>query len=1039
MNIADFCLKHKVTTIMAYVLIVVFGIMGFTSLPLALMPDIELPMAVVYTTYSNAGPQEVENMVTKTIESACASVSGMDEIQSLSSEGSSMVMVTFADGTDMDEAMVDLRGRIDRVKGFLPEDANAPMTMTIDVDAMPVMTVGLKGADLAELQAIAEDDIQPALERIDGVASVDIAGGYENEIAIDTNADRLAGYGLSVSYIAQMLAAENVALPAGEVQSGDQSFSVRADGEFSSVSDIANTLIPLPTGGTVRLSEVANVYVAPKEQTAIAKIGGEPCITISVNKQSDTNTLQVAERAKDALNEVTALQPTLDWSLLMDQSDMINMTVDSVIQNIVFGVLLAAIVLFVFLRDWGATAVISMSMPICIISVFLIMQVFDITMNMMSLGGIAMGVGMIVDNSIVVLENIFHYRSDGCDRFTSCVEGTKEVALSISASTLTTVAVFLPIGLSGGLSGMMFREFCITICSLLLASLLIALTLVPVLCYALLDRGGKHRMRMPDTGHDIADRPLMRKYKELLAHFITHRKKAIIISGAMIVAFLGSIAIAGVELMPQMDESMVAIGIEMPVGSDLEDVSAMADRAVDIALEQVPEIESIYYSTGGASMSTTSTANSASITVNLVDKSDRDRTSQQVADDLRPYMQDLAGAEISVEASGTMDMSSMTGDAISVTLRGDDYEKLSQTAEQLAGQLAALPGAIEVSSSASEQVPEVEITLNRANASRFGLTAAAIGQAVRGELSGQTATQLKVNGEEITVTVRGDSRAETSIDALKSVMIPTQTGGSVPLSLVANVDTVLAPQSINRLNQSRTVTITGGAADTVSTAEMSQAVQGVLDTFELPDGITYETGGEMEEMINTFTQLAYALVVALGLVYFVLASQFESFVMPVIIMTILPIGLLGSLFTLPLTGNKISMVAFIGVIMLAGTVVNSSIVLIDYMNIRRKRGEDKDTAILNACPRRVRPVLMTTLTTVLGLLPMVFSNGEGAEMMRPMAIVMITGMVVSTIVTLLFTPVYYSLIDSLTQRVRTRSAERHARRLARDTNQTKET
>lgn len=1039
MNIADFCLKHKVTTIMAYVLIVVFGIMGFTSLPLALLPDIELPMAVVYTTYSNAGPQEVENMVTKTIESACASVSGMDEIQSISSEGSSMVMVTFADGTDMDEAMVDLRDRIDRVKGFLPEDADAPMTMTIDVDAMPVVTVGLKGADLAELQAIAEDDIQPALERIDGVASVDIAGGYENEIAIDTDADRLAGYGLSVSYIAQMLAAENIALPAGEVQSGDQSFSVRADGEFSSVSDIANTLIPLPTGGTVRLSEVADVYVAPKEQTAIAKIGGEPCITISVNKQSDTNTLQVAERAKDALNEVTALQPTLDWSLLMDQSDMINMTVDSVIQNIVFGVLLAAIVLFVFLRDLGATAVISVSMPICIISVFLIMQVFDITMNMMSLGGIAMGVGMIVDNSIVVLENIFHYRSDGCDRFVSCVEGTKEVALSISASTLTTVAVFLPIGLSGGLSGMMFREFCITICSLLLASLLIALTLVPVLCYALLDRGGKHRMRMPDTGHDIADRPLMRKYKELLAHFITHRKKAIIISGAMIVAFLGSIAIAGVELMPQMDESMVAISVEMPVGSDLEDVSAMADRAVDIALEQVPEIESIYYSTGGASMSTTSTANSASITVNLVDKSDRDRTSQQVADDLRPYMQDLAGAEISVEASGTMDMSSMTGDAISVTLRGDDYDKLSQTAEQLAGQLAALPGAIEVSSSASEQVPEVEITLNRANASRFGLTAATIGQAVRGELSGQTATQLKVNGEEITVTVRGDSRAETSIDALKSVMIPTQTGGSVPLSLVANVETVLAPQSINRLNQSRTVTITGGAADTVSTAEMSQAVQGVLDTFELPDGITYETGGEMEEMINTFTQLAYALIVALGLVYFVLASQFESFVMPVIIMTILPIGLLGSLFTLPLTGNKISMVAFIGVIMLAGTVVNSSIVLIDYMNIRRKRGEDKDTAILNACPRRVRPVLMTTLTTVLGLLPMVFSNGEGAEMMRPMAIVMITGMVVSTIVTLLFTPVYYSLIDSLIQRVRTRSAERHARRLARDTNQTKET
>lgn len=1030
MNIADFCLKHKVTTIMAYVLIVIFGIMGFTSLPLALMPDIELPMAVVYTTYSDAGPQEVENMVTKTIESACASVSGMDEIQSLSSEGSSMVMVTFANGTDMDEAMVDLRDRIDRVKGFLPEDADTPTTMTINVDSLPVVTIGLKGTDLAALQTIAQDDIQPALERIDGVASVDIAGGYENEIAVDTDADRLAGYNLSVSYIAQILGAENVALPAGSVQSGAQSFSVRTDGEYQSVQDIENTLIPLPAGGSVRLGEIADVALKPQEQTAIAKIGGEPCITISVNKQSDTNTLQVAERTKDALDELTAQMPTLDWMILSDQSEMIHMTVNSVVQNIVFGVLLAAIVLFVFLRDLGATAVISLSMPICIISVFLIMQVTDITMNMMSLGGIAMGVGMIVDNSIVVLENIFHYRADGCERAQSCIEGTKEVALSISASTLTTVAVFLPIGLSGGLSGMMFREFCITICSLLLASLIIALTLVPLLCYMLLDRGGKHQLRTPDTGHDIADRPVMRKYKALLEHFITHRKKAVLISGGMIVLFLVSIAVAGVELMPQMDEGVVAVSVEMPVGSELSDVAAMSDRVVAVALEQVPEIESIYYSTGGSSMSTTSTADMASVTINLVEKGKRDRTAQQVADDLRAPLQDLAGAEITVEASGSMDMSSMTGDAISVTLRGNDYDALTDAANRLTEQLAALPGAIDVASSASAQVPEVDITLNRANASRFGLNAATIGQAVRGELSGQTATQLKVNGEEITVSVRGDSRAEGSLDALKSVMIPTQTGGSVPLSLVADVNIVLAPQSINRLNQSRTITITGAASDEVTTTEMSQAVQGVLDGFSLPDGVTYETGGEMQEMIDTFTQLAYALIAALGLVYFVLASQFESFIMPIIIMTILPIGLLGSLFTLPLTGNKISMVAFIGVIMLGGTVVNSSIVLIDYTNIRRRRGEDKNTAILNACPRRVRPVLMTTLTTILGLLPMVFSNGEGAEMMQPMAIVMITGMVVSTIVTLLFTPVYYSLIDSLTERFKKRKARKIARRQA---------
>ena len=1026
MNIADFCLKHKVTTIMAYVLIVVFGIMGFASLPLAMLPDMELPMAVVYTSYTDAGPKEVENMVTKTIESACASVSGMDEIQSLSSKGASMVMIRFADGTNMDEAMVDLRDRIDRVKGFLPDDADAPTTMTMDVDSIPVLTLGLKGADLAALQAVAEDEIKPALERIDGVASVDIAGGYDNEIVVDTKAERLSGYGISVSYISQILAAENIALPAGTVQSGMQSFSVRTDGEYQSAEDLSDTLIPLPAGGAVRLGEVAEVYLAPQEQITIAKIGGEPCLTIAVNKQSDVNTLQVAERTKKALNEVTQELPALDWTLLMDQSDTINMTVDSVIQNIIFGVLLAAVVLFVFLRDIGATVVISLSMPICIISVFLIMQVSKITMNMMSLGGVAMGVGMIVDNSIVVLENIFRYRSEGETRFDACVAGTKEVALSISASTLTTIAVFLPIGLSGGLAGMMFREFCITICSLLLASLVIALTLVPLLCYMLLDRGGKHQMKIPDSGHDIADRPLMRKYKHMLKYFITCRKNAVLISVGMIAVFLVSIALTGVELMPDTDESMVDVQIEMPVGSELSDIAAMSDRVTEIALQEVPEIESIYYTTGGASLSSTSSANTSSITMKLIGKDKRERSTQKVAADLREKVQDLAGAEISVNASGTMNMSAMTGEAMSVTLRGADHALLIETADDLTKQLQALPGAAEVSSSASEQVPEVEITLKRASASRFGLTAAAIGQAVRGELSGQTATQLKVNGEEIRVNVRGDSRAKSSLDALRSVMIPTQTGGAVPLSLVAEVNTVLAPQAIKRLNQSRTVTITGSADETVSTAQMSAAVQQVLDTFPLPEGIFYESGGEMQEMIETFARLAYALVVALGLVYFVLASQFESFIMPIIIMTILPIGLLGSLVGLPLTGSKISMIAFIGVIMLAGTVVNSSIVLIDYINIRRRRGEEKDVAILNACPRRVRPVLMTTLTTILGLLPMVFSNGEGSEMMKPMAVVMITGMVVSTIVTLLFTPVYYSLIDSLTKHSANRKMRKEA-------------
>ena len=373
-QLVSFCIKHRVTTMMACIVIVVFGVMGFGSLPLAMTPNIELPMAMVMTTYSNAGPQEVESMVTRTIEQACASVSGMEELQSTSSEGSSQVMVTFADGTDLDKALVDLRDRIDRVKSFLPEDASAPMVMAIDMDMMPVVQIGLRGTDLAELQSIAEDDISPALERISGVASVDIYGGYENQVSVKTYADRLAGYHISVSYVAQILGAENVAFAGGTVRNGSQTLSVRTDGAYSSVGDIAAALIPLPTGGSVRLSEIADVMIEPKEQTNIAKMDGEPCVMLAVNKQSGVNTVQVATRVLRQMDRIAAENPSLVWAVLMDQSDYINLSVDQAMSNIVYGVILAALVLLVFLRSFGSTAVISVAMPMCIVSVFLIMN-----------------------------------------------------------------------------------------------------------------------------------------------------------------------------------------------------------------------------------------------------------------------------------------------------------------------------------------------------------------------------------------------------------------------------------------------------------------------------------------------------------------------------------------------------------------------------------------------------------------------------------------------------------------------------------------
>lgn len=1015
MKFAQTFIKHHVMTILLYILVVVFGFYSFQNLPLALMPSMEVPAAVVYATYPGAGPEDIEQQVTKKLEGAVAGLSGLDTLQSTSSENMAMLVIRFTNDTDMDQAMTDLRDKVAQVKSQLPDDASDPTVMSIDIDSMPVVSVALRGNDLASLQSIAEDEIQPALERLDGVASVDISGGYEQEIAVHTDASRLKGYNLTISSIGQQLGADNIAIPGGDLDNGSQTLAVRTDGEYSSIDDVKNALISLPAGGTVRLSQIADVSMQPKDQDAISKVDGEECIILSVNKQSGSNTAQIAELAKAEFDSLLKSNDSLQWNIVMDQSDYINMTVDNAIQNIWMGVLFAAIVLFLFLRDFGATMAVTIAMPCCILFTFLIMNVLGITLNMMSLGGITLGVGMIVDNSIVVLENIFTYRADGYDRMDACTKGTGEVIGAVIASTLTTVAVFLPIALSGGMAGMMFKEFCITIVALLLSSLIISITLVPLLCYFLLGSTKQKSVKPQGSGATpITEKPLSRAYRSSLNFLITHRWAGIALTVVICIVSVLSVSQAGMELIPEMDEGEVSVTVSMPNGSTMEDTAAIEDRIAAIAVDTIPELEQIYYSTG-SSTSIMSSSSGASVTISLVDLDQRDRSSADIAKQLRHDLQDIAGCELTVSTSSTMSMS--TDSDISVELTGDDYDQLAETADDLANQISALPDAINVESSAGEQTPRVAVKINRENASRFGLSATAIGGLVRGELTGSTATTLRMNGEEYDVTVAGDEDVATSLDALRSMQIPTMTGGTVPLSMVADVYTELSPQSIVRKNQKETVTITGESESGDSNA-IKAAVDDIVAKYELPDGVEVGEGDTAASQIaETTGTLMLALAVAIVLVYFILATQFNSFSLPIAIMLILPIGLLGSMIMLWPTGNHVSMVALLGVIILAGTVVNSSIVLIDYTLQRRQRGEDKNTAILNACPRRVRPVLMTAMTTILGLVPMVCSGGEGSEMMKPMGVVMMTGMVISTIATLFITPVYYSLTDSVASRI----------------------
>ncbi len=1011
MNIASFCIKHKVTTILAFIIISIFGFTMYAQLKLTMIPEMTYPGAFVSCYYNGAAPGDVEELVTRPIESVIATMPGVDSIQSTSSENMSMVMINYVDGTDMDMSAIKLREKLDRLT--LPEGVMDPVIQNLNLnELMPVVTLTVMGDDLVSVQQLCDTEVKPALERIDGVASVDVFGGVEEQITVAVDSARLMGYNLSINYVSQILAANNTLLPGGDIKNGVQSLTVSTDGKLKTVADVADTLIPLPTGGTIRLSELANVYLEKTTQDSIANSNGEPCVVLAVNKQSDANEVETAKAVNKALADLQKDNASFQYLVVMDSSEYIMQAANSAVQNIVLGVILAAVVVFLFLRRFGATFAIGVSMPFCILTVFVVMKLFDITLNMISLGGIALGVGMIVDNSIVVLENIYRYAMQGHSRFEACVEGTKEVALPVMASTLTTVAVFVPIGLSGGMAGMMFKDFCLTIAFLLLSSLVIAMTLVPLMCYFLLDENKVRRKRL---SHDEKAPPFARiftamrhNYLVVLRFFIRKRWVAMLISLGMVVLFTVSCASTKSVLMPDVDQGQLSVTIEVPVGTELEQTTALADRVTGIIENTCPELKSMYYSAEAAS---------ANLVLNLVSLNERSRSSKEVATALRDATRDVAGCDITITASGGMMSMGAGGGDISVQISGDSHETLQKIAGDLKQQIAALPGAVNVKSSVEDATPGVKIYIKRDQAAMQGLSAATIGSAVRAELSGATATTMTMDGNDIEVVIKGNEAAAQSLDALRSMPLALQTGGQIPLSAVADVAVELSPQTITRNNQSRQVDVTGDIDTTTDLTTITKQIQEIIGAYEMPQGYQASAGGTFEDMNNSFGDLILALLIALGLVYFVLASQFESFIMPIIVMMILPVALTGALFGLPLTGSDLSMVAIVGLIMLAGVVVNASIILVDYIKVRRLMGETKEDAILAAAPLRIRPIMMTTMTTILAMVPMSLGIGEGAELMQPMSIVMISGMIIATIVTLFFTPVYYSLLDSFNEKL----------------------
>jgi HAE1 family hydrophobic/amphiphilic exporter-1 len=1019
MNLSKLSVKRPVTITMLVLIVVLLGSISLTYLPIDLFPEIEIPVAVVSTSYSGAGPQEVENLITKQIEGAISTVGNIDQVESMSSEGNSLVIALFNFGTDMDMATLEIREKVDMVKGFLPEDANDPMVLKVDPNSMPIIQVALStDGDLAELQTLAEDTFSQRLERLDGVASVSIGGGFSKEIEISVEESELANYGLSINQLSQLIGASNMNLPGGNVSKGDQKLAIRVTGEFKDIDEIKDMPIPLMTGDVIKLQDVAQVELINKEVSSISRTNGRETINISIQKQSGKNTVQVADLINEEIKALQEDYPNVQIDIVMDTAMFIKQSINAVAKNAIFGSLLAVLILYIFLKNVRTTLIIGVSIPISLIASFILLYVNGITLNMMTLGGLALAVGMLVDSSIVVLENIFRYRTEGHSKIDAAIDGASEVGLSIVASTLTTIAVFIPIIFVEGMVGSIFKDFALTVSLSLGASLLVSLTLIPMLSSKILtvdgEEGAIQKKKKLQKLYDVFDNILNKiqgTYVKLLNKALNRRKTTIILAASIFVASILSIFAVGMEFLPATDEGTISINISLPLGSEIEKVEEVV-KVIEDKISSIDELDIIFSNIGsgnimmGGSLST----NGASINVTLIKLSERDRSTAQVAEEIRSLLKDIPGADISVTATSSMSFTG--GSPISISIRGAELDVLEDISNDFKAIIESVQGTREVKTSLSEAVPELEVLIKKDIAATYGLTAAQVASAVRAGASGVTATRYKVQGEEIDVVIRGIGEVTDSIANFEQMEINTPSGINIPLSQLADLSIIKGPTVINRQGQERVVSVTGQIVDRDLGSIMAD-IEKKLEEYNMPKGYNYSIGGENQEMIEAFTQLALALLLAIILIYMVMAAQFESLIYPFIIMFTIPLAFSGGALALFLTGRALGVTALIGAIILSGIVVNNGIILIDYINILRKEEKEREEAINIAGPIRLRPILMTTLTTILGLVPMTLGIGEGAELMAPMGTVVIGGLLLSTVLTLVLVPVLYTVFDDL--------------------------
>jgi len=1007
---------------MVTLIVILLGLTAFIRLPIDLMPDITYPTLTITTTYGNTSPEVMELLVTRPIEQALSALPGVEEISSTSSEGQSSVRLSFSWGTDLDAVTSDVRDRLDRIINRLPSDIDRPRIFKFDAAAFPILFLGVSGdIDQVYLRELLEDQIAARLERVPGVASVDIWGGVLTQIEVQVLPEQLKALGIPLDQVVSRVTAGNVEAPVGTLYRNTFQIPLRTAGNYRSLEDIRNVVVATRGNGSVRVGQIARVVETPIRQTRIARIDGKPGIRMAVSKQSGKNTVEVAKGVLAEVKRINEDFQQIKVVVLTDTSRYIQYAIGNVGSSAMYGGLIALVILLFFLRNLGSSLIIAVAIPISIISTFALMYFNKFTLNIMSLGGLALGVGMLVDNSIVVLENIYRLRESGESPIQAAVNGSGEVTAAIIASTLTTLVVFLPLLFVQGVSGVMYKQLALVVTFALLCSMISALTLVPMLAARLVhpapvDENGSRKNILQRLFGWVGRflHSLESRYMTTLKNALNHPYIIVLVSIALLGGSFFLIPFIGSELMPASDQGQVRVNVDLEIGTRLEVTEEVVKKYIEpVVFKEVPEAESVLTSIGGGGFGGTS-SRSAQILINLKPIKERSRSDEQIASDLRRKLGTVPGATLRVR-TGQMQflrgIGSSSGERLSIEIQGYDLATADMLAKKVQSVVEKIDGVTDAVLSRESGAPEGHFVMDREKLADLNVTVSAVSNTLKTAFMGTTAGTFRRGGREYNIVVKLANSEYLAPAAIMDLTVTNGAGVPVPLGSLVRMEPTTGPQRIERRNQQRVITVNVNISDR-DLGSVAADVREALQTIPLPRDFNIQLIGDYEEQQKSFRELLLSVALSLLLVYMVMASLYESFKDPFIIMFSVPLAAIGVLLMLFLTRTTFNVQTGIGALMLGGIVVNNAIILVDHINLLRHRDKlPLREAIEEAGRRRLRPILMTASTTMFALIPLALGLGEGGELQAPLARTVIGGLLSSTLITLVLIPCVYYLVE----------------------------